>query len=325
MQKPKTINSPVKLSSKHLLGIENLNSLEIKNLIERSNYFANLITNKDASNADDKVSKILSGKTIINLFFESSTRTRVSFEVACKKLGGSVLNISVSGSSVKKGETLIDTATTLNAMHPDILVIRHHAAGAPQLLSNFIDASVINAGDGRHEHPTQALLDALTIKRRFGKISGLNIAICGDVANSRVARSNMYLLGSMGANVCFVSPTTLLPAKIENFGFPIFNNLEEGIKNADIVMMLRLQQERFQGKEIPSQHEYYNLFGLDNTKLKNSAPNALIMHPGPMNRGVEIDSITADDGEKSLITTQVEMGVATRMACLEAIIQNRTK
>ena len=316
-------NMPVKLSSKHLLGIENLNSDEMLNLIERSDHFANLITKDSNQINTNNFSSILSGKTIINLFFESSTRTRVSFEVACKKLGGSVLNISVSGSSVKKGETLIDTATTLNAMNPDILVIRHHAAGAPLLLSKFIDASVINAGDGRHEHPTQALLDALTIKRRFGKISGLNISICGDIANSRVARSNMYLLGSLGANLCLVSPSTLLPSKIENFGFPIFNDLEEGIHNADIVMMLRLQKERFQGKEIPSQHEYYNLFGLDNKKLKKSAPNALIMHPGPMNRGVEIDSITADDDERSLITTQVEMGVATRMACLEAIIQNR--
>ena len=220
-------NTPVKLSSKHLLGIENLNSDEMLNLIERSDHFANLITKDSNQINTNNFSSILSGKTIINLFFESSTRTRVSFEVACKKLGGSVLNISVSGSSVKKGETLIDTATTLNAMNPDILVIRHHAAGAPLLLSKFIDASVINAGDGRHEHPTQALLDALTIKRRFGKIAGLNISICGDIANSRVARSNMYLLGSLGANLCLVSPSTLLPSKIENFGFPIFNDLEE--------------------------------------------------------------------------------------------------
>ena len=290
---------------------------EIEALLARSHFFASVI---DGSIPDCDIPQSLSGKTVVNLFFENSTRTRVSFEVAAKKLGGSVLNIAVSGSSVKKGETLIDTATTLNAMHPDILVIRHHAAGAPLLLSRHVDAAVINAGDGRHEHPTQALLDALTISRKFGRIAGLKIAICGDIANSRVARSNLYLLGTLGAELRLVSPATLLPADIDQFGVPVFTDLESGIADCDIVMMLRLQTERMQGREIPSQHEYFNMFGLDEAKLMRAAPQALIMHPGPMNRGVEIDSVIADDIDRSLITTQVEMGVAARMACLEALI-----
>ena len=210
-------------------------------------------------------------------------------------------------------------------MHPDILVVRHRHAGTPLLLSKYVDAGVINAGDGRHEHPTQALPDALTIQRRCGQIAGLKIAICGDVANSRVARSNLYLLGALGADVHFVSPSTLLPAGIEQFGVPVHTDLETGIDGADIVMMLRLQTERMQGREIPSQHEYFNLFGLDTDKLMRAAPNALVMHPGPMNRGVEIDSVIADDAEKSLIYTQVEMGVAARMACLEALAQQAVR
>ena len=220
---------------------------------------------------------------------------------------------------MKKGETLLDTATTLNAMHPHILVVRHNCSGAARLLSHHVDAAVINAGDGRHEHPTQALLDALTIRRRVGRIEGLKIAICGDVANSRVARSNIHLLGTMGAEVRLISPATLLPTGIEQMGVSIATDLEEGIRDADIVMMLRLQTERMAGTETPSQREYYNFFGLDHSKLLRAAPNALIMHPGPMNRGVEIDSAMADDAQKSLIRTQVEMGVAARMACLEAI------
>ena len=305
-----------KLSGRHLLGIEALAVPEIQTLLSRSSYFADVITGKTK---DDGMADILRGITVVNLFFENSTRTRVSFEVAAKHLGASVLNLSVSGSSVKKGETLIDTAVTLNAMHPDILVVRHRHAGTPLLLSKHVDASVINAGDGRHEHPTQALLDALTIQRKCGQIAGLKIAICGDVANSRVARSNLYLLGALGADVHFVSPSTLLPAGVEQFGVPVHTDLEAGIEGADIVMMLRLQTERMQGREIPSQHEYFNLFGLNADKLMRAAPNALVMHPGPMNRGVEIDSVIADDAEKSLIYTQVEMGVAARMACLEGL------
>ena len=304
------------LTRRHLLGIEGLSVLEMQALLHRSVYFADVITGQ---RQDPGLESLLKGRSVVNLFFENSTRTRVSFEVAAKQLGASVLNISVSGSSVKKGETLIDTATTLNAMKPDILVIRHQNAGAPMLLSYHVDGSVINAGDGRHEHPTQALLDALTILRRFGRIEGLKIAICGDIANSRVARSNLYLLGAMGAELRFVSPSTLLPAKINSFGVPVFTDLVEGISGADIVMMLRLQTERMEGREIPSQHEYFNLFGLNAEKLAATAPDALIMHPGPMNRGVEIDSVIADDHNRSLITTQVEMGVATRMACLEAV------
>ena len=304
------------LTHRHLLGIEGLSVLEMRSLLHRSVYFADVITGQ---RHDPGLETLLKGRAVVNLFFENSTRTRVSFEVAAKRLGASVLNISVSGSSVKKGETLIDTATTLNAMKPDILVIRHQHAGAPTLLSHYVDGCVINAGDGRHEHPTQALLDALTILRRFGRIEGLKIAICGDIANSRVARSNLYLLGAMGAELRFVSPSTLLPAKIDSFGVPVFTNLVDGISGADIVMMLRLQTERMEGREIPSQNEYFKLFGLNAEKLAATAPDALIMHPGPMNRGVEIDSVIADDHNRSLITTQVEMGVATRMACLEAV------
>jgi len=308
----KTTTPPaVHLPSQHLLGIEGMDVMTMHRLLDRASYFADHISND--------VEQTLKGQTIVNLFFENSTRTRVSFEVAAKKLGASVLNISVAGSSVKKGETLVDTATTLNAMHPDILVVRHHASGAPQLLSQHIDAAIINAGDGRHEHPTQALLDALTIKRRFGKIEGLRIAICGDIANSRVARSNLYLLGGLGAEVRFVSPSTLLPPAIGDMGVSVYHDMEEGIKGCDIVMMLRLQTERMEGRETPSQHEYFNLFGLDSEKLEAAAPQAMIMHPGPMNRGVEIDSEIADDHERSLIHKQVEMGVAIRMACLEAL------
>ncbi len=305
------------LSTRNLLGIEGMNPLEIRSLLDRGDQFANAMQ----QSGDDlsPLSDVLRGKTIINLFYENSTRTRVSFELATKRLGGAVLNISVAGSSVKKGETLLDTATTLNAMHPHILVVRHNCSGAARLLSQHVDAAVINAGDGRHEHPTQALLDALTIRRRVGQIEGLKIAICGDVANSRVARSNIHLLGTMGAEVSLVSPATLLPTGIERMGVIIATNLEEGIHDADIVMMLRLQTERMAGTETPSQREYYNFFGLDRSKLMRAAPNALIMHPGPMNRGVEIDSAMADDAQKSLIRTQVEMGVAARMACLEAI------
>ena len=303
---------PVALTSRHILGMEGMSPNEIRGLLDRGHIFAD--------NPHDSISDALRGKTIINLFYESSTRTRVSFELAAKRLGGSVLNIAVAGSSVKKGETLLDTATTLNAMHPDILVVRHNCSGAALLLSQYVDAAVINAGDGRHEHPTQALLDALTIRRRIGQIEGLKIAICGDIANSRVARSNIHLLGTLGAELRLVCPVTLLPAEIGNMGVSVFTDFEAGIEGCDIVMMLRLQTERMAGTETPSQREYFNLFGLDSGKLMRAAPNALVMHPGPMNRGVEIDSGTADDVEKSLIRTQVEMGVAARMACLEALI-----
>ena len=300
-----------RLSNRHLLGIEGMSPLEILALLDRGNYFADHPTNSD-SNA-------LRGKTIVNLFYENSTRTRTSFELAARRLGGSVLNIAVAGSSVKKGETLLDTATTLNAMHPDVLVVRHNCSGAAKLLSQYVDAAVINAGDGRHEHPTQALLDALTIRRRIGRIEGLTVAICGDIANSRVARSNIHLLSTLGTKIRLVCPSTLLPAAIDQMGVDVYTDMESGIADADIVMMLRLQTERMAGTETPSQREYFNLFGLNKDKLNRVAPKALIMHPGPMNRGVEIDSAIADDVEKSLIRIQVEMGVAARMACLEAV------
>ena len=300
-----------RLSNRHLLGIEGMSPLEIRALLDRGNYFADHPT--------DSGGNALRGKIIVNLFYENSTRTRTSFELAAKRLGGSVLNIAVAGSSVKKGETLLDTATTLNAMHPDILVVRHNCSGAAKLLSQHVDAAVINAGDGRHEHPTQALLDALTIRRRIGRIEGLTVAICGDIANSRVARSNIHLLSTLGTKIRLVCPSTLLPSAINQMGVDVYTDMESGIADADIVMMLRLQTERMAGTETPSQREYFNLFGLNKDKLNRVAPKALIMHPGPMNRGVEIDSAIADDVEKSLIHIQVEMGVAARMACLEAV------
>jgi len=296
-----------RLSSRHLLGIEGMSPLEIRALLDRGNYFADHLT--------DNTNTALHSKTIVNLFYENSTRTRTSFELAAKRLGGSVLNIAVAGSSVKKGETLLDTATTLNAMHPDILVVRHNCSGAARLLSQHVDAAVINAGDGRHEHPTQALLDALTIQRRIGHIEGLTVAICGDIANSRVARSNIHLLSTLGAKIRLVCPATLLPAAIDQMGVDVCTDMESGIADADIVMMLRLQTERMAGTETPSQREYFNLFGLNKDKLNRVAPKALIMHPGPINRVVEIDSDVADS-EHSIILDQVENGVATRMAVL---------
>lgn len=300
-----------RISSDHLLGIEGMNRLVIEGLLDRANQFAELPKNEVLSH--------LNGMTVFNLFFENSTRTRVSFDLAARKIGASVINVPVSTSSIKKGESLLDTAVTLNAMHPDILVMRHQHAGASLLLSRYVDASVVNGGDGRHEHPTQALLDALTIKRTLGEIAGLKIAICGDIANSRVARSNILLLATLGAEIRLVSPSTLLPAGIEEMGVECHHDMIEGIRGVDIVMLLRLQTERMQGTETPSQREFFHLFGLNAEKLAIAAPNAFIMHPGPMNRGVEIDSALADDHERSLITTQVDMGVAVRMACLEAV------
>ena len=271
----------------------------------------------------DKKSTVLRGRTIINLFFETSTRTSMSFELAGKRLGGDVLNMSVATSSVKKGETLVDTAMTLNAMHPDVLVVRHSESGSVKLLSEKVNCSVINAGDGSHEHPTQALLDALTIRRRLGRLNNLTVAICGDVLHSRVARSNIYLLQAMGTRVRVVAPPTLLPAEIERFGVDVFTDMTAGLKDCDIVMMLRLQTERMQGSYVPSIREYFRYYGLDREKLSVAHPNALVMHPGPMNRGIEIDSALADDIDRSLIREQVEMGVAVRMACLDLLTRSQ--
>lgn len=298
---------------RHLLGIEGLSPLDITMVLDAADGYV------EQSRRVDKTSDLMKGLTVINLFFENSTRTRTSFEAAAKRLGADVINMTVASSSIKKGETLIDTAMTLNAMHPDVLVVRHGNSGAVQLLSDKVDGAVINAGDGRHEHPTQALLDALAIRRRVGKISGLTVAICGDIAHSRVARSNIQLLQIMGARVRLIAPPTLLPPKAERFGVQVFTDMREGLNDVDIVMMLRLQLERMQGSFVPSVREYFRYFGLDREKLSYARPDALVMHPGPMNRGVEIDSELADDIDRSLIRDQVEMGVAVRMACLDIL------
>jgi aspartate carbamoyltransferase catalytic subunit len=235
-----------------------------------------------------------------------------------------VINMAVGTSSIKKGETLLDTAMTLNAMGPDVLIVRHPESGAVSLLSQKVDGAVVNAGDGRHEHPTQALLNALTIRRRRGKIQGLIVAICGDVLHSRVARSNIHLLTKLGAKVRVIAPTTLLPSQVDKMGVEVFTDMRKGLKDADVVMMLRLQLERMQGAYVPSIREYFHFFGLDYEKLEAAKPDAIIMHPGPMNRGVEIDSELADDINRSVIREQVEMGVAVRMACLDALNRNLT-
>jgi aspartate carbamoyltransferase catalytic subunit len=232
------------------------------------------------------------------------------------------MNMSVANSSVKKGETLIDNALTLNAMHPDLLVVRHGASGAVNLLAQKVDCAVLNAGDGRHEHPTQALLDALTIRRAKGRLQRLTIAICGDIAHSRVARSNLILLGKMENRLRLIAPPTLMPSGVEEFGCELFDDMREGLRGADVVMMLRLQKERMDGGFIPSEREYYHRYGLDAEKLSHAAPEAIVMHPGPMNRGVEIDGDLADDINRSVIQDQVEMGVAVRMACMDLLARN---
>ena len=236
-----------------------------------------------------------------------------------------MINISPEVSAVRKGETLLDTALTLNAMHADLLVVRHPESGAVQLIAEKVSCSVVNGGDGAHEHPTQALLDALAIRRRVGRLHGLVVAISGDIAHSRVARSNMLLLKTMGADVRVIAPPTLIPADIDRYGVEVFHDLAEGVRDADIVMMLRLQQERMRGSFIPSTSEYFHFFGLDRAKLANAKPDALIMHPGPMNRGIEIDSELADDIHRSVIHEQVEMGVAVRMACLDLITRDLSR
>jgi aspartate carbamoyltransferase catalytic subunit len=303
--------SPVKLSSHHLLSIEGMTKDEIQKLLDRADFFANLDRHSDT--------KFLPGYVVLNVFFENSTRTRVSFELAARRLGAEVINISLINSSIKKGESLLDTASTLNAMKPDLLIVRHPHSGAPLLFADYLNCSIINAGDGRHEHPTQALLDALTIKRRIGRLEDLKISICGDIANSRVARSNIHLLTTMGAEVRCVAPSTLMPSNLEKLNVKCFYDMDEGIKNSDVIMLLRLQNERMSGTENPSEREYFKFFGLDEKKLSLASPNAVIMHPGPMNRGVEIASSLADDPSRSLIKTQVEMGVAVRMSIIEAL------
>ncbi|MGG7567253.1 aspartate carbamoyltransferase catalytic subunit [Rhodovulum sp. DZ06] len=301
---------------RHLLGIEGLGPLDVTAVLDLADEY--VLQNRRR----DKKSSVLRGLTQINLFFENSTRTQASFELAGKRLGADVMNMSVKTSSIAKGETLLDTAATLNAMHPDLIVVRHQHSGAVKLLSEKVDASVINAGDGRHEHPTQALLDALTIRRAKGRLHRLTVAICGDVAHSRVARSNMILLGLMEARVRVIAPPTLLPPDIDKYGVEVFHDMEEGLKGADVVMMLRLQQERMDGAFLPSRREYFHRFGLDHQKLAHAKDDAIVMHPGPMNRGVEIDSLVADDLARSVIAEQVEMGVAARMAVMDLLARN---
>lgn len=305
--------SKLAYAHRHLLAIEGLEPAEIAHLLDLAASY--VLLNRSGQTTRD----LLRGKTLINLFFEDSTRTRTSFELAGKRLGADVINMSVATSSVNKGETLLDTAATLNAMQCDLLVVRHGQSGAPSLLAQKVGAAVINAGDGTHEHPTQALLDALTIRRRKGRLEGLHIAICGDIAHSRVARSNIHLLVAMGAHVRLVGPPNLLPAGIEELGATVFHDMKVGLAGADIVMMLRLQRERMAGGEVPSAREYFRFYGLDSEKLSYARPDALVMHPGPMNRGVEIESRVADDAERSLIGEQVEMGVAVRMAVLDTL------
>jgi len=296
-----------------LLGIEGLDPVAVTALLDLAESY--VLLNRSGKTQRDS----LRGRTLINLFFEDSTRTRTSFELAGKRLGADVINMSVATSSVSKGETLLDTAATLNAMNCDLLVVRHNRSGAPALLAQKVDAAVINAGDGTHEHPTQALLDALTIRRRKGRISGLTIAICGDIAHSRVARSNILLLTMMGNLVRVVGPPTLIPAGIEAAGVEVVHDMEAGLAGADIVMALRLQKERMTAGLIPSSREFFSYYGLDRRKLGFAKADALVMHPGPMNRGVEIDSDIADDPHRSVIREQVEMGVAVRMAVLDTL------
>ncbi|MGB3540485.1 MAG: aspartate carbamoyltransferase catalytic subunit [Mesorhizobium sp.] len=301
---------------RHLLGISTLSPSDIELLLDRADRAVAI------SRQSEKKTTTLRGRTQINLFYEASTRTQSSFELAGKRMGADVMNMSVASSSVKKGETLIDTAMTLNAMRPDILIIRHQSAGAAALLAQKVGCSVVNAGDGAHEHPTQALLDALTIRRAKGPLSKLIVAICGDILHSRVARSNIMLLNALGAQVRVVAPSTLLPSGIERMGVIVAKSMAEGLKDADVVMMLRLQRERMAGAFVPSIREYFRYFGLDAEKLKAAKPDALVMHPGPMNRGVEIASEIAD-GPQSVIQEQVEMGVAVRMAVMEALLDPR--
>lgn len=304
-------------ASAHLLGIEGMKASEITPYLDLAESYALLSRSRKAPR------NVLQGRTLINLFFEDSTRTRTSFELAGKRLGADVVNMTVATSSVNKGETLLDTASTLNAMHCDLLVVRHSQSGAPALLAQKVNASVVNAGDGMHEHPTQALLDALTIRRHLGRLDGLEIAICGDIAHSRVARSNLHLLRAMGSRVRLVGPPTLLPSAFGAMeGVTLTNDMDEGVRDADVVMCLRVQRERMGAGLIPSAREYFALFGLDRTRLKRAKPGALVMHPGPMNRGIEIASDVADSPQ-SVITEQVEMGVAVRMAVLDRLARQR--
>ncbi len=305
-----SFNASAKLwQKKDLLGIRDLSAQEIGLILETAESF------KEISTREIKKVPTLRGKTVVTLFYEASTRTRTSFEIAAKRLSADTINISVSTSSVVKGETLLDTALNLQAMEPDILILRHNASGAPNMLAKALRASVINAGDGFREHPTQALLDMMTVREKKGDLRGLLLAIVGDIAHSRVARSNIYGFTKMGARVRVVAPPTLIPRGIESLGVEVCHHLLEGIRGADVVMALRIQKERLEGAFFPSEREYSRFFGLSRRVLEQAAPEALVMHPGPMNRGVEISPDVAD-GPFSVILDQVTNGVAVRMAVL---------
>ncbi len=313
------INKNYNYKKIHLIESRKLSKKEIECFLNESEKY--ILFNKK----NLKKSSLLEGKTIFNLFFEDSTRTRTSFEVAAKRLGADLINVALKDSSINKGETLLDTMTTINSMSPDVLIVRHPEEGISNKISKIVNACVINAGDGSHEHPTQALLDALTIKNKFKKFIGLKIAICGDILHSRVARSNIEILSTLGSSINVIGPKTLIPKDIHKRKVNIFYNMKDGLKNCDIVMMLRIQKERIVGTHIPNEKEYFNKFGLDYKKLSYAKKKAFVMHPGPMNRGVEIESKLADDVTRSLIQEQVAMGVAIRMACLEILINNRDK
>ena len=301
----------------HLINSKDLNKEDIECLLNESDKYI------EFNKQNIKKSKVLEGRMIFNLFFEDSTRTRTSFEVAAKRLGADLINVALKDSSINKGETLLDTITTINSMNPDVLIVRHPEEGVSKKISKIVNACVINAGDGSNEHPTQALLDALTIKKKFGKFKNLKIAICGDVMHSRVARSNIEILTKLGSKINLIGPNKLIPTDIDNLNVKIFNNMKEGLSNCDVVMMLRIQKERIVGKILPNEKEYFRLFGLNYKKLSYANKKAFVMHPGPMNRGVEIDSKLSDDITRSLIQEQVSMGVAIRMACLEILINNK--
>ena len=306
------------LNNKDLLSINELSKSEIISIINNANnyYHDNKISSKK---------KVLNNFTQINLFFENSTRTQVSFEIAGTLLGANVVNFPFNNSSQSKGETLLDLAATLNSMNPDILIIRHPNSGAVQLISEKVDCPVVNAGDGNHEHPTQALLDILTIKKRIGRIDNLKIAICGDIAHSRVARSNIFCHKKLGNKIRVIGPKTLIPKDIDKLGVQVFYNMIEGLRDIDVVMVLRLQKERMDGGYFSSEREYFHLYGLDDRKMKYAKPSAIIMHPGPMNRGIEIDGDLADNLDKSVITMQVEAGLAIRMSVLELLLKKKSE
>jgi len=298
---------------KHLLDVDILGEEDIHALLDVAEKYVTINRQKDKKQA------ILKGRTLINLFFENSTRTRTSFELAGKRLGADVINMQASTSSVSKGETLLDTAATLNAMHPDFITVRHPESGGVELLSQHVECSVINAGDGQHAHPTQALLDALTIRRKRSTLKGLTVAICGDILHSRVARSNIKLLQIVGANVRLIAPPTLMPSQAESLGVETYHDMKKGLSGVDVVMMLRLQRERMSGCFVPSEAEYFHFYGLDRKKLAVASDDVFVMHPGPINRGLEIDSELADDIDRTVILQQVEMGVAIRQAILELL------